>query len=79
VNTVDKYNGWANRDTWLLTLWADNERKNYDYILRNKAKLLKMDKTSLLMALRLNMKIGDKVNWSKVNVSEVKRFIKEVE
>ncbi len=40
----ESYNGWSNWDTWNLNLWLDNERPNYDFCMRNKDKLLSMNK-----------------------------------
>jgi hypothetical protein len=39
--------------------------------------LLKMNKNQLLTTLNTHLKIEDSVNWSKVNVTEIKRAIKE--
>jgi len=64
-----RFNGWANRDTWLVALWI-NCMPNYEWVKRNAHKLLKMNKNQLLTALNT-------VNWSKVNVTEIKRAIKE--
>jgi hypothetical protein len=73
----EKYNGWANRDTWLVALWIDNDRHNYEWAKRHAHKLLKMNKNQLLTTLNTHLKIEDSVNWSKVNVTEIKRAIKE--
>ena len=28
--SADEYNGWANRETWLVALWLDNEPETYE-------------------------------------------------
>lgn len=28
----DKYNGWKNRETWLVALWFDNDQDHYNHI-----------------------------------------------
>jgi len=74
----EKYNGWANWDTWNLNLWLDNERRNYDFCRRNKSKLLKMNKVNLLLALKRNCIFKDKFDWSKINITETKANIREM-
>lgn len=27
----ERYNGWTNRETWLVALWIDNEQGSYEY------------------------------------------------
>ncbi len=29
--TDNKYNGWTNFETWVVSLWLDNEKASYDY------------------------------------------------
>lgn len=72
------YNGWANRDTWLVALWLDNDRSNYQKVKANKSKIVKLKKELLFRWLRANLKFGDKIDWSKVRVTEVKEAIKDV-
>lgn len=28
--SADEYNGWANRETWLVALWIDNDPETYE-------------------------------------------------
>ena len=36
------YNGWTNRETWLVSLWQDNERGSYEWA-RDRARELVED------------------------------------
>ena len=74
-----KYNGWANRDTWLVVLWADNEEANYNYIVRNLKRLKTMPKAQLFATLRSNLHFGDKINWNNVRVGEIRNYLKDFE
>jgi hypothetical protein len=70
-----EYNGWTNRDTWLVALWIENDAYNYNWVKQNASSLLKKNKTQLLILLNVYLKIEDNVNWSKVNVSEIKNMV----
>ena len=35
-NTISTYNGWSNRETWLVNLWLNNSEDNYRIILQAK-------------------------------------------
>ena len=74
---MPKYNGYANRDTWLVALWLDNDRNNYFKMKRNKKSLLAMKKPKLIATLKRNFKFGDKINWKNVRTGEIKQNIRE--
>jgi len=41
-NTISTYNGWSNRETWLASLWLNNEEGSYE-LLRRACKRCKTD------------------------------------
>lgn len=79
---MDKYNGWSNRDTWLVRLWIDNDYNNYMRV-KNKVEGIGTDKKLKdmtcceLMGWLRRLNYGDKIDWSKVNMDEIKTSIIE--
>jgi len=74
---MPKYKGYANRDTWLVALWLDNDYNNYQKKRRNKKSLLAMKKPKLIATLKRNFKFGDPINWKNVRITEIKQNIRE--
>jgi len=70
-----KYNGWANRDTWLVGLWLNNHESNYRFMRANKKKLMKMKKPQLIRTLKGRCHFGDKIDWTQVRITEIKRDV----
>lgn len=71
------YNGYPNRDTWLVALWLNNDQRNYNMMRQNKKQLLNMKKDMLIRYLRRNFKFGDPINWNNVKISPIKQVIRE--
>ena len=78
----EKYNGWTNRDTWLVKLWLDNDYNNYIRVL-HKIKGIGIDtKLEDLNCCQLTswlkrLHYGDKINWNLVNINEIKKSLSE--
>ena len=72
---MERYNGWANRDTWLVGLWINNDERNYRWARGNKSELIKLPKDKLIRVLKRNLRIGDSVNWNNVRITEIKRDV----
>lgn len=78
----EKYNGWTNRDTWLVMLWLNNDEKNYRRLLHivngiGVSKRLR-DLTDIELLEKLKtFNYGDEINWNKVNLTELKEIILE--
>lgn len=77
-----EYNGYSNRDTWLVMLWLNNSQRNYTGVqhlvqgvgMSYNIKTIPTDK------LRDHLKrynYGDKINWDNVNIEEIRNTIIE--
>ena len=42
-----RYNGWSNRETWIVVLWLDNTESNYRWMVDNKKRLLELSLADL--------------------------------
>lgn len=65
-----KYNGWKNRDTWLVVLWLDNEELAYESMRQIKERTYQ-DTFNLINDLLKRNLIKDKIELKNVNWSEV--------
>ena len=71
----EDYNGWCNRDTWLVMLWLNNDYENYQSITRiinNTNNLQDLSDIELYMILR-DFNYGDKIDFKNVDLDEVRK------
>ena len=57
MSGTSTYNGWKNRETWLTSLWLNNDRGDYELLLR----VLMLDKPELYKATKLKAILEDQV------------------
>jgi ATP-dependent phosphoenolpyruvate carboxykinase len=57
MSGTSTYNGWKNRETWLTSLWLNNDRGDYELLLR----ILMLDKPELYKATKLKAILEDQV------------------
>lgn len=71
--TVERYNGYTNRDTWLIALWLMNDERNYR---------LAIEEYNKGMGVEWNnpnkYHYGDEINFTRVNVSEIEAMMDEL-
>ncbi len=51
-------NGWRNWDTWTVGVVINNDRKAYDYVTKNRERLLRMKKEEKLRAIERASSVG---------------------
>jgi hypothetical protein len=72
----ETYNGWTNRDTWLVAVWLENDYNNYLRLehkskgIGTNVKLKDMSCCEKSQWIR-QLHYGDKINWNKVNYQEI--------
>ena len=79
----EKYNGWSNRDTWLVLWWLNNDYNNYKRLehLKNGVGTKKLEEfTDIELYDKLKtFNYGDPINWNNVNISDIRKAIMEEE
>ena len=78
----EKYNGWANYDTWLVMLWLDNDYENYKRKIKMVNGVGSGKDITMLTDLELFDKLrmfhyGDKINWHNVDIDEIREALEE--
>ena len=73
----EDYNGWCNKDTWLVMLWLNNDQNNYEGITRivNNTHELKDLSDLELFGLLKDFNYGtdtDKIDFNRVDLDEVR-------
>jgi len=71
---MNNYNGYKNRDTWLVVLWLNNDEKNYRKLIELRPKDLLHLK---IPQLQRHFSYGDDINWSKVSLKQIHENILE--
>jgi len=77
TNLETTYNGWKNRDTWLTTLWLQNDEWMYNEVRNNKEKYMNMNIKKFARWV-MNHGCTDKINCAMVDEKEVKECIEEL-
>lgn len=79
MNIKNDYNGWSNRDTWLVMLWLNNDYENYQKITRivkNTNKLQDLSNNELYMELK-DFDYGDEIDFNNINLDEIRQALIE--
>ena len=79
---METYNGWTNRDTWLVKLWLDND---YNNCMRAKHKIEGIGTNKKLCDLTCcelenwlrRLHYGDEIDWGLVNIEEIRESLLE--
>lgn len=74
----NEYNGWHNRDTWLVTLWLAKDFNNYSRARSEKKALQILKGFYFKLHLIQEYYFGNEINWNNVYIKEVKDFIREL-
>lgn len=65
----EDYNGYCNRDTWLVMLWLNNDRANYEYI--KSININSLNDIELYEVLK-SCYYRDSINFNKVDLDEIR-------
>lgn len=75
-------NGWRNWDTWQTSAIIGNDKKAYDFVKKNKARLLSMKKKDKLAEIDRHSKYGlqrSGISFDNVDFRELNSLINDLE
>lgn len=71
--------GITNFDTSKMVLLIANVRDNYLKVKENKQKLLNMNNKEFISFIKTLKTLGDKINYNNISVTEIKKYISNME
>jgi hypothetical protein len=72
------YNGWFNRDTWLIALWLNNDYRNYTKMLEDIDYLISLNEKDLKNVLKNDYFYHyDNPDINNANYKELNAMLKE--
>jgi len=71
------YNGWFNRDTWLIALWLNNDYENYKRMLKDIDILISLNEDELKSTLKDYFYHYDNPNINNASYKELNAMFKE--
>ncbi|MBE9593292.1 MAG: hypothetical protein IMF19_07405 [Proteobacteria bacterium] len=74
MKTEERYNGWANYETWCVKLWIDNEESSYNYWLERAKEILEEKVDVITLTLADELKEGHEEAMEDACIAEVGVF-----
>lgn len=76
MKTKDKYDGYSNQSTYVLSTALFDDRINFEFLRKNSKWLLLLNKPQFIWVVKRGVKVSGRINWDDINVSEIKKSIK---